>query len=823
MASRLQIMLKMALGGSVFAIVGVASLAAAPQQTSPNSAATPASQTRAALNKYCVTCHNQRLKTADLMLDKLDVDNVPAGAEVWEKVIRKLRGGAMPPPGLPRPDKATYDSVATYLETSIDRAAFAKPNPGRPSIHRLNRWEYANAVRDLLAVDIDPESLFPVDDSGYGFDNMGDVLSVSPVLLERYLSVARKVARLAIGDPGDLRTGVETYEFEDNRPQSDRMSEDLPLGSRGGGVVRHDFPADGEYSIKLRLKRDGGGDGTIRGVGLKRQIDLVLDGERLKLFSVGGEVKGKTGGTQTMYDFGDRSQEDYERHGADADLEVRVPVTAGTHEIGVSFLVEDDSVAEGAIHGGDGFGGGRRGGKLGEPALDTIVVRGPFEAKGLGDTPSRRKVFVCRPAVGGDAASEDACARKILSSLARRAYRRPVADADLQALLGMYQAGRKRGDFEAGIAMALKGILVSPDFLFRIERDPAGVAPGTPFRVNDYELASRISFFLWSSAPDDQLLNIAARGGLKDPLVLEQQVRRMLRDPRSKALISNFFGQWLQLRRVPDLDPDEVEFPGFDGTLREALQQETQLFLESMLREDRPLMDLLDANYTFVNERLARHYGIPNVYGSTFRRVALTDENRRGLLGQGSILSLTSYATRTSVVLRGKWVLENILGTPPPPPPPNVPALKDRSDDGTIKSVRQSMEEHRANPVCASCHLRMDPLGFALENFNGVGQWRTTEGEAGTPIDASGAMPDGTKFNGPTELRKMLMGKRDQFATSVTEKLLTYALGRGVEYYDEPVVRKITREAAPGDYRWSALILGIVKSEPFQMRRALDK
>ena len=813
----------------LIALAGIAPLEAAPLQQTGAPASSQASQYRAVLNRYCVTCHNEKLKTAGLMLDKADVENPPASAEVWEKVIRKLRGGAMPPPGAPRPDKATYDSLATYLETSIDRAAFANPNPARITVHRLNRTEYANAVRDLVGVDLDAETLFPVDDSGYGFDNMGAVLSVSPALLERYLSAARKIGQMAIGDPS-MGPIDETFEVTDNLMQDGRMGEDLPLGSRGGAAIRYSFPADGEYLIKIRLKRDGGDGGIIRGVALKRQVDLRLDRQRLKLFTVGGEHFGKANviGTVAIIEKGDPRQDEYERYGADQGLEVRVPVTAGPHLIGVSFLMEDASEPEGAIH---GAGSGRRGGKNGEPWLGTVTIRGPYNAKGLGDTPSRRKIFVCRPAssggsgivkqaslnVGGD---EESCAKKILSTLAHRAYRRPATAAELQELLNFYRTGRSKGGFDAGIEQALERMLVSLDFLFRIERDPANVAPGTVYRISDLDMASRLSFFLWSSIPDDELLELAEHSKLQDKAVLEKQVKRMLSDPRSNALVSNFFGQWLQLRRVPGLSPDAAEFPDFDGNLREGFQKETELFLDSMLREDHPLIDLLDANYTFVNERLARHYGIPGVYGSTFRRVTLTDDNRRGLLGQGSILSLTSYATRTSVVLRGKWLLENILGTPPPPPPPNVPALKDRSDDGRIKSVRESMEEHRANPVCASCHLRMDPLGFAMENFNAIGKWRTTEGEADTPIDASGALPDGTKFNGPSELRKLLIGKSELFSTAITEKLLTYALGRGVEYYDEPFVRKIMRDAAPNDYRWSSLILGIVESEPFQMRRS---
>jgi mono/diheme cytochrome c family protein len=782
---------------------------------STDAALTPAAQYRAVLDRYCVTCHNGRLKTADLMLDAMDVANPPAGAEVWEKVITKLRGRAMPPPNMRRPDNATLDAFATYLETAIDRAAATHPDPGRPALHRLNRAEYVNAVRDLLALDVDGSALLPVDDSGYGFDNNGDVLSVSPTLLERYLSAARKISRIAVGDP-NVRPVTDAYDVPDDLVQDDRMSEELPLGSRGGIAIRHDFPADGEYVIKVRLKRDGdrtNGEGNpIRGVGLKRQLDIRLDDERVKLLSAGGEQFGtaKQGvfGVD-VYNEADPRQDAYERGGADAGLEVQFPAKAGPHQVAVAFLAVDSSLPEGVFRGPSNS---RRGGKLAEPWVERVTISGPYNPTSLGETPSRRKIFICRP-TGPE--TEEPCARKILTAIAHRAYRRPVTQEDLRPLLSLYEKTRTAAGFEMGIRTALERILAGPEFLFRSERDPADSGTG-PYRITDLELASRLSFFLWSTIPDDQLLDLAEHGKLKDPAVLEQQVRRMLADGRSDALISNFFGQWLQTRQVAELKPDVVEFPEWDENLRDAFQQETKLFLGSMVREDRPLRDLLDADYTFVNERLARHYGIPNVYGSTFRRVTLTDENRRGLLGQGSILALTSYPVRTSIVLRGVWLLTNILAAPPPAPPPNVPALVERNEDGKIKPMRQSMEEHRANAVCASCHLRMDPLGFALENFNAIGGWRTTEAD-NVPIDNSGSMPDGTEFKGPAELRKILLSRTDQFAFAVTEKLLTYAMGRGAEYFDAPAIRKIKRSAAP-DYRWSSLIMGIVKSEPFQMR-----
>ena len=612
--------------GCAIVLAGVSAL----QADSP-----PVAQYRAALKSYCITCHNEKLKTAGLMLDKMDLDNVPANAETWEKVIRKVRGSAMPPPGLPRPDKVFYSDFPAFLEASIDRAASAKPNPGRPAVHRLNRAEYANSVRDLLALDFDGESLLPVDDSGYGFDNIGDVLSVSPVLLERYIAAARKISRLAIGDPA-MKAVEETVEVPIDLVQKDRMSEELPLGSRGGIAIHHNFPADGEYVIKVRLRRVGHAGretGIIRGVALKRQIDVRLDKARLKLFTVGGEHLGKDarpGLGDVDYD-ADPKQDTYERQGADAGLEVRIPVKAGPHVIGIAFMVEDSSEPEGVI-GKPTQANERVVGRVAEPWVDTVAINGPYNAILPGDTPSRRRIFVCH---GGDGAKGDACAKTILSTLAHRAYRRPVTDADMQALLSFYRTGRSAGGFEAGIRMALERILVGPDFLFRIERDPANLPPGSIFHISDLELASRLSFFLWSSIPDDELLGLAERGKLKDPAVLEQQVRRMLRDPRSNALVKNFFEQWLQLRHVEALLPDPEEFRDFDVNLREAFEQETEMFLESMVREDRPLMELLDANYTFMNERLANHYGIPNIYGSNFRRVTLTDDNRRGTAGTG--------------------------------------------------------------------------------------------------------------------------------------------------------------------------------------------
>jgi mono/diheme cytochrome c family protein len=796
-------------------------------QRSPSPDASTAAPYRAVLNQYCVTCHNEQLRTAGLVLGKLDVANVPEGAETWEKVIGKLRTGAMPPAGMPRPDKATYDAFATYLETALDHAAATKPNPGRVAVHRLNRAEYTNAVRDLLATDVDVESLLPVDDSGYGFDNIADVLSVSPMLLVRYISAAGKVTRLAIGDPNVL-PNLETYDVPYLLTQDERMSEDLPFGSRGGIAIRHNFLLDGEYLIKIKLQRAGiEHDRQIIGLSEPHQLDVRVDGARIKLFTVGSEqpenndsatgTSNPSGKKKFGYDY--RSADT-----ADAHLEVRFAAKAGTRLVGVNFLndaweregVLDSPLAEFRLL--DKSSEGRSdspGTKEDAPAVAQVSISGPYNSKGLGETPGRRKVFVCRPA---NSADELPCATKILSGLARSAYRRPVTEADIQALLNLYKVGRKEGGFEAGIGMALQRILVSPEFLFRIEHDPATVSAGAAYRISDLELASRLSFFLWSSIPDNQLLNLAAAGKLKEPAVLEQQVRRMLADSRSNALVTNFFGQWLYLRNMPGVHPDQDAFPEFDENLRAAFEQETQLFLESNLREDRSVSDLLNADYTFVNERLARFYGIPNIYGSHFRRVSLDGhDERRGLLGQGSILTVTSYANRTSPTIRGKWLLTNVLGTPPPPPPPDVPSLKETPPNGRVLTMRERMEQHRSNAACAVCHAQMDPLGFALENFNGVGEWRTTS-EAGNPVDASGVLPNGVKFNGPAELRKVLLSHPEQFANTVTDRLLTYALGRGVEYYDQPAIRKITREAASNNYKWSSLILGIVNSTPFQMR-----
>ncbi len=792
---------------------------ATPSQLRPSASPPPAVLTHTVLDKYCVSCHNQKLRTADLALDTIDVGNVSRGAEVWERVIRKLRAGAMPPPGRPRPDQPTTDALVSWLEKEIDRAAVVSPNSGRTEpFHRLNRAEYANAIRDLLALEIDLAPHLPADDAdnARGFDNNAKSLSMSPALLERYMLTARKLSRLAVGLPPRSAV-VDMYRVSPLMVQDAYTSADLPFGSRGGLAIYHHFPVDGEYSIKVTLQRNY--VDYIKGLGEQHQLDVRLDGVRIIRFQVGGENKGRSApATYAGNWVGDADWEDYALR-ADAGLEVRFHAKAGRRLVGVSFvgkLTEPEGVPQPrpttfVLH--------DQTDETGNPGVETVAIAGPYTIDGSGETPSRSKIFMCRPVPG---ANEESCAERILTTLARRAYRRPITQEDIQTLLGFYRAGRSDGGFDAGIQLALERILSGPDFLFRMEYEPAGVAPGSVYRISDLELASRLSFFLWSSIPDDELLDLAVRQKLKDSVVLEQQVRRLLADPRSsRALVDNFVSQWLHLRELRGVRPDpRLFFPEFDENLREAFQQETELFVESQLGEDRSVVDLLTANYSFVNERLARHYRIPNIYGTHFRRVTFGEKAPRGgLLGQGSILSLTSYPNRTSPVLRGKWLLENIFGTPPPEPPPNVPGLPERGEGGRPASVRERLEQHRKNPVCATCHAPMDPLGFALENFDSIGRWRSTS-EAGTPIDASAVLPGGAQFSGVMGLRTLLSNRQEQFVTTVAEKLLAYALGRGLEYYDMPTLRAIVREAAPGNYRWSSLILGIVKSAPFQMRRA---
>jgi hypothetical protein len=775
--------------------------ASVPAQTPASSAAAAAH--RAAFDQqtfwqttkvYCDTCHFGPKARAKLNLEALDLNRLDVNGETWEKVLRKLRSREMPPVGMPRPQEATYQALVSAIETERDRVAQVRPNPGRPTLHRLNRTEYANAIRDLLALEVDVSEMLPADDIGYGFDNIGDVLQVSPVLLERYLSAARKISRTAVGDM-TLPASYQTYTVPHGLIQDDRLSETAPVGSRGGTAIRHFFPVDGEYDISITLQRNRNDE--YLGLERERKLDLRLDDQRLQLFTIPASQKKVVLGGGTP---------------PDAKLKVHLSVKAGTREIAALFL-KDTLLQEGVID------------KVRDDDVKTyfegvgsVTVAGPFNVEGPGHTVTRDKIFICHPSASAD---EMACAEKILSNLAHRAYRRPVTADDMPQLLALYKEGAENGGFEAGVRLALQKILVSPEFLFRAEVDPADAAPGTVYRVSDVELASRLSFFLWSSIPDDELLAVAEKGQLHDPSVLKAQVKRMMADPRSESLIKNFVGQWLFLRNVARISPDTTTFMTFDENLRQSMAKETELLVESQVREDHSVVDLLSTDYTFLNQRMAEHYGIKGIYGNEFRRVKLDDPRRYGLLGQASILAVTSYPNRTAPTIRGKWVLEQLLGTPPPPPPPNVPSLKD--DQTTQKlTMRQRMEMHRASPQCASCHRMTDPLGFALDNFDGIGSWRDNTGPGTGPIDSSGTLPDGTPFNGPEGLRKLLVKKRDMFVENFTERLLTYALGRGVEEYDHSVIRKITREASADDQKWSSIILGIVNSTPFQMRRTKD-
>jgi hypothetical protein len=775
-------------------------------------ASSDSAPSRALLDRYCVGCHNDRLKTGGLSLDTVNPANLGEHAETWEKVVRKLRAGTMPPIGRPRPEQAAVASFIASLETGLDRAAAAKPNPGRAPLHRLNRTEYANAIRDMLALDIDVRALLPADDTDeHGFDNVAEVLTVSPALMERYLFAARKIGRLALGYP--TGPGVELYQLSRLLTQDDRVSDELPFGSRGGAAVRHYFPADAEYTIKVKLKSNL--YDYILGLGRPQQLDVRLDGALAKRFMVGGRAD--LNPPPPSFSGAMRGNNEFEIHAHDADagLEVTLAVKAGMRTVGV-FFARQAWEGEGVLQPVQtGYPLAVNEQYDGLAAVDSITIDGPFKITGPGDTPSRRRILLCTPRSAGD---EAACASRILSTIARRAYRRPVTDDDLRTLTGFYRSGRKDGTFESGIQFALERILIDPDFLFRTERDPAGVKAGSPYRLTDLELASRLSFFLWSSIPDDELLDEAAKGRLTEPSVLAAQVRRMLSDARAKALVENFAGQWLVLRNIRDAAPDPDLFPDFDENLREAFLRETELFIDSQVRDDRSVPELLTADYTFLNERLARHYGVPGVQGTRFRRVTLAGAQRGGLLGHGSLLTVTSYPNRTSPVLRGKWLLENILGTPPPPPPPDVPALRDKGENGRPQSVRERLEDHRRNPTCAACHAQMDPLGFALDHFDAVGKWR--EADEGTAVDASGTLPDGSTFRGLDGLRTLLDSRREQFVATVTEKLLAYALGRGLEAYDMPAVRKIVRDAADDRHRWSSIVLGIVDSVPFRMRMA---
>ena len=782
-----------------------------PQSPVPDATHTaPAASRHDVLTKYCVTCHNDRLRTAGLQIDRLQTSPIADNAPEWEKIVTKLRTGEMPPQGRPRPDAATYGAIVDELESALDAAARANPHPGRVPVHRMNRSEYSNAIRDLLGLEVDARGLLSSDEADQeGFDNVASVLSISPALLEEYLSAARSVSRLAVGDT-TLHPVIETFKISKALVQDDRLGDELPFGSQGGALVRYNFPVDAEYTIKVLLRRQE--YDYIIGMGERHQLDFRLDGVRLKRFSVGGEAKGMTtpenfaGNTQ-----GDPEFEEY-MHTADAHLELRVAVTAGPHEVGVSF-VRRFWQPEGVLQPPQtGFGRTTNEYYHGNPAVELVFIGGPYGAATTGDSASRRKIFICRPK---DKASEEPCANRILSTLATRAYRRPVSDNEMATLIRFYRDGREAGGFDAGIQRGLERILAAPSFLFRVEREPAGVAAGSVFRVGNLDLASRLSFFLWSSVPDDELRAAAVRGTLNDPVALEQQVRRLLRDPRSSSLVDNFANRWLELSKLAGVVPDTELYPEFDENLRDAMQHETKLFIGSQIRENRSVLELLTADYSFLNQRLAAHYGIRNVYGDHFRRVTFRDGLRGGLLGQSSLLTVTSYPNRTSVTMRGRWVLANLLGAPPPPPPPDIPALEEAGAHGQPRSLRERMERHRSNPACASCHQRMDPLGFALENFDGVGKWRTT-GD-GAPIDPSATFPDGTRFEGLAGLRTLMVSHKEDFVRTLTAKLLAYAIGRGLDHRDQAAIRRIARDAAAADYSWSSIVSGIVRSEPFSM------
>jgi Protein of unknown function (DUF1592)/Protein of unknown function (DUF1588)/Protein of unknown function (DUF1587)/Protein of unknown function (DUF1585)/Protein of unknown function (DUF1595)/Planctomycete cytochrome C len=780
--------------------------------------ASQASAQQAVLDQYCITCHNQKLKTGGLELDRLNLRDVAPDAETWEKVVRKVRAGLMPPAGARRPDRPVLDSFAASVEDALDRAAAAHPNPGRPPLHRMNRVEYANAIRDLLAVEVDPSTVLPADDSSNGFDNIGDVLGVSPALLERYVTAAAKISRLAVGDPDTAPLDV-TYTVKGDLSQ-DRTLDGLPPGTRGGTVIRHNFPLNGEYLIKLSLTKLS--FGQVFGEGAEGQeLEVTLNGERVKLyqleevpmFFMREKPSAADPGKPLLLPEAERVKMTPDIH-----LEFRLNAKAGPQTVGVAFLQKSYDAIEDLVHrpGASTFDPniGMQYGYDTVPHLARVDITGPYKPSGPGDTPSRRLIFVCHPAA---AAEEIPCARRIITNLVRRAFRRAPSDADLESLLSFYQQERSTtGSFEAGIEMALRRVLADPEFVFRFEPPPASVPPGGVYRITDTELASRLSFFLWSSIPDDELLSLASQGKLHEPAVLERQTRRMLADRRSRALVTSFADQWLYLRELKSASPDGREFPDFDDNLRQAFQRETEMLFESILHEDRSVLDLLNADYTFVNERLAKHYGITGVYGPDFRRVPVPLDARRGLLGQGSMLLVTSNANRTSPVQRGKWILENVLGSPPPLPPPNVPPLKESANGASAGSVRERMEEHRANPACAGCHKIMDPIGLALENFDAVGRWRTED--SGSKIDASGQLIDGTSVDGPASLRKALLARPEAFVGAMTDKLLMYGVGRETKYYDMPVVRSIMLESARNRYRFSDLVLGIVKSAPFQMK-----
>lgn len=744
------------------------------------------------VKQFCYDCHDGEMRKGDLNLEALQDKEISADSAVWEKVVRKMNARQMPPIGKKRPDEKTYEKTVAELTAELDRAAAKDPNPGRTeTFRRLNRTEYQNAIRDLLDLRIDAASLLPKDEASHGFDNV-TVGTLSPTLLDRYITAAQKISQLAIGAPRK-KPGGDTYRIPADLTQEDHV-EGLPFGTRGGTLIRHTFPHDGEYEFQIRLARDRNEE--IEGLNGTYELELLIDNNRIELFTVARPKISK----------------DYES--VDGKLKVRVPVTAGLHAVGVTFIDHSSALLERKRQPYAAAFNMHRHPRL-SPAIYQVSINGPYNARGPGDTASRRKIFIATPK---DPSEENACSERILSNLMRRAFRRPVTKDDLEQPLKFYREARDEEGFEAGIESALTAILMSPEFLFRVEEDPYAIAPNTTYRVSDLQLASRLSFFLWSSIPDDELLDAAVRGELSKPKVLVKQTRRMLADTRARSLASNFADQWLYLRNLDSLTPDARLFPDFDDNLRQAFRRETELFFESILHEDRGILDLLKTDYTYLNERLAKHYGISGVYGSHFRKVSLTPESHRGgLLRQGSVLSVTSYATRTSPVIRGHWILGNLLGSPPPPPPADVPALKEKTISSRL-SVRERLAEHRANTACASCHDVMDPVGFALENFDAVGRWRTYED--GLPVDASGGLPDGSKFVGVDALEQGLLKRPELFVGTFAEKMLTFALGRGIESYDAPAIRKIVKQAERDDFRFSSVIIAIVNSTPFQMRKS---
>lgn len=772
----------------------------------PSFAATPTpSLAKESLDKYCVGCHSQRLKIGGLVLEGFDPAKVASQPDVWEKVAKKLRARTMPPAGNPRPDIATYNDMAALLETTLDQGAAAHPYAGRPVLHRMNRAEYANAIRDLLALEIDVTSLLPPDDSAFGFDNISEMLGVSPALQENYLKAAMKIAALAVGDPTQPPAN-QTWRIRQDLSQNVHVN-GTPFGTVGGTAVEYNFPRDGKYVLSAKIYRTN--LNIPRGLQTEHQVEFSIDGKRVFLTSIGG-TKDLAAMFEKPTETGDA---------VDARMRVEVPVTAGPHTVAVAFLrnaqfaepVRLQSFQRSSVDNFDWAG---------HPHLQQLNVTGPFQvsAEVIAETPARQRIFVCRPS---KSLSEEACAKRIVAALLPRAYRQPASSGEIDRVMEFYRAGRRDGDFDSGIQAALERILASPKFVFRAEREPANLVAGTLYRISDVELASRLSFFLWSSIPDDRLLQLANKGQLRQPAVLEREVRRMLADPRSEALVKNFAGQWLQLRNLRNVQPNTDQFPDFDDNLRQAFRTETEMLVASVMREDRNVLDLMTADYTFVNERLAKHYGVKGVYGARFRRVPVAQEERKGLLGQGSILALTSHAERTSPVVRGKWILENLLGQQVPPPPADVPPLKEKQDGERPRTMREQMAEHRANAVCASCHKTLDPIGFAMENFDAVGAWRTND--SGNAIDATGELADGTKINGVVELRKALLERPETFAGVMTEKMLTYALGRGLDPRDMSEVRAIVRKAGANQYKFSSVVLGVVNSTPFRMSTALGQ